>query len=129
MYLYINISFFIHCFIPAFFTNIDTIKFREKLKKEVSDLKAKTNKVPGLTVILIGELGPSKIYVKMKEKAAIEVGLKSEIIRYPDSVEEKTVLEKINELNSDMFDRFTSSNFLLSNLIFLSERKVTKFFV
>ena len=76
-------------------------ELREKLKKEVSDLKAKTNKVPGLTVILIGELGPSKIYVKMKEKAAIEVGLKSEIIRYPDSVEEKTVLEKINELNSD----------------------------
>ncbi len=76
-------------------------ELREELKKEVSDLKAKTNKVPGLTVILIGELGPSKIYVKMKEKAAIEVGLKSEIIRYPDSVEEKTVLEKINELNSD----------------------------
>ena len=37
----------------------------------------------------------------MKEKAAIEVGLNSEIVRYPDSVEEKTVLEKIDELNKD----------------------------
>ena len=39
---------------------------REELKKQVADLKSKTNKVPGLTVILIGELAPSKIYVKMK---------------------------------------------------------------
>ena len=76
-------------------------ELRDELRKEVADLKVKTNKVPGLTVILIGELAPSKIYVKMKEKAAVEVGIKSEIIRYPESVEEKTVLEKINQLNND----------------------------
>ena len=67
---------------------------REELKQEVSDLKNKFNKVPGLTVILIGELAPSQIYVRNKEKSAIEVGLKSEVIRYPDTVEEKTVLKK-----------------------------------
>jgi len=76
-------------------------ELREKLKKEVSDLKSKTNKVPGLTVILIGDMAPSQIYVRMKEKAANEVGLKSEVIRYPDSIEEKTVLNKIDELNND----------------------------
>ena len=74
---------------------------REELKKEVLSLKDKHNKVPGLTVILIGELAPSKIYVKNKEKSAIEVGLKSEVIRYPETVEEKTVLEKIDDLNND----------------------------
>ena len=68
-------------------------ELREKLKKEVSDLKSKTNRVPGLTVILIGDMAPSQIYVRMKEKAANEVGLKSEVIRYPDSIEEKTVLK------------------------------------
>ena len=76
-------------------------EIREELKKEVSDLKSKTNKVPGLTVVLIGDMAPSQIYVRMKEKAANEVGLKSEVIRYSDSVEEKTVLEKIDELNKD----------------------------
>ncbi|MFL2878425.1 MAG: bifunctional 5,10-methylenetetrahydrofolate dehydrogenase/5,10-methenyltetrahydrofolate cyclohydrolase [Candidatus Pelagibacter sp.] len=76
-------------------------ELREELKKEVTDLKSRTNKIPGLTVILIGELAPSKIYVKNKEKSANEVGIKSEIIRYPDSVEEKKVLEKISELNKD----------------------------
>ena len=44
---------------------------------------------------------PSQIYVRNKEKSATEVGLKSEVIRYPDSVEEKTVLKKIDELNKD----------------------------
>ena len=76
-------------------------ELREVLKKEVLEIKEKYNKVPGLTVILIGELAPSKIYVKNKEKSAHEVGLKSEVIRYPNDVEEKTILEKIQELNKD----------------------------
>ena len=79
----------------------EAAELREKLKKEVLELKSKYNKVPGLTVILIGELAPSKIYVKNKEKSANEVGLKSEVIRYPETVDEKTVLNKIEELNND----------------------------
>ena len=74
---------------------------RLNLKNEVDNLKKKFNKVPGLTVILIGEYAPSKIYVRNKEKSATEIGLKSEIIKYPDTVDEKTVLAKINELNKD----------------------------
>ena len=77
------------------------LELREDLKKEVSELKKKFNKVPGLTVILIGDLTPSQIYVRNKEKSANEVGLKSEVIKYPDNVEEKTVLSKIQELNRD----------------------------
>ncbi len=74
---------------------------RSILKKEVDNLKKKFNRVPGLTVILIGEYAPSKIYVRNKEKSALEIGLKSKIIKYPDTVDEETVLEKINELNKD----------------------------
>ena len=76
-------------------------ELREELKKEVSNLKDKHNKVPGLTVILIGDFKPSQIYVRNKEKSAKEVGLKSEILKYPDSVEEKVILDKIEELNND----------------------------
>ena len=76
-------------------------ELREELKKEVSELKVKYNKVPGLTVILIGDLTPSQIYVRNKEKSANEVGLKSDVIRYPDSIEEKVILDKIQELNKD----------------------------
>ena len=74
---------------------------RKKLKEKVSKLKSTYNAVPGLTVILIGEDPPSKIYVKNKEKSAIEVGINSEVIRYQDNVEEKVVLNKIKELNEN----------------------------
>jgi len=76
-------------------------ELREELRQEVVRLKDKHNKVPGLTVILIGDMAPSQIYVRMKEKAANEVGLKSKVIRYLEAVEEKTVLDKIEELNKD----------------------------
>jgi methylenetetrahydrofolate dehydrogenase (NADP+) / methenyltetrahydrofolate cyclohydrolase len=76
-------------------------ELREELKQEVFGLKEKYNTVPGLTVILIGDMAPSQIYVRNKEKSANEVGIKSEVIRYPEAVEEKTVLEKIKELNKD----------------------------
>ena len=76
-------------------------ELREELKKEVAELKTKHNRIPGLTVILIGDLTPSQIYVRNKEKSANEVGLKSDVIKYPDSVDEKTILEKIKQLNKD----------------------------
>ena len=74
---------------------------RLKLKKEVNELKKKFNDVPGLTVILIGKLAPSQIYVKNKEKSAKEVGLNSDVIKYPEDVDEKTVLKKIKDLNEN----------------------------
>ena len=74
---------------------------RRELKKKITELKSTYNATPGLTVILVGEDPPSKIYVKNKEKSAIEVGINSEVIRYPDNVEEKIVLNRIKELNKN----------------------------
>ena len=56
-------------------------ELRQEIKLEISQLKNKYKKVPGLTVILVGDLPASQIYVRNKEKSAIEVGLKSEIIK------------------------------------------------
>ena len=74
---------------------------RAELKKKVDKLKSTYNDVPGLAVILVGEDAPSKIYVKNKEKSAIEVGINSEVIRYPANLEEKILLDKIKELNKN----------------------------
>ena len=74
---------------------------REEIKNEIAQLKKKTNKVPGLTVILIGEFAPSQIYVRNKEKNSKEVGIKSNVIKYPSDVSEEEVLNKIEELNKD----------------------------
>ena len=76
-------------------------ELREKLKIRITELKSTYNAVPGLTVILVGEDPPSKIYVKNKEKFAKEVGMNSEVIKYPEDLEEKELLDKIDELNKN----------------------------
>ena len=76
-------------------------KLREDLKKKIANLKSTFNSVPGLTVILVGDDPASKIYVKNKEKFSKEVGMNSEVIRYPKNVEESVILDKIMELNKD----------------------------
>jgi len=74
---------------------------RNEVKTEIEFLKSKNNKVPGLTVILIGDFTPSQIYVKNKEKNAKEVGINSEVVRYSKDVSEQEVLKKIKELNNN----------------------------
>ena len=74
---------------------------RTELKEEIIKLKEKHNKVPNLSVILVGDYVPSQIYVRNKKKSALEIGLKSEIIKYPADVEEVTILKKIEELNKN----------------------------
>ena len=74
---------------------------RDEIKKEIESLKSKNNKVPGLSVILIGDFVPSQIYVKNKERNAKEVGINSDIIRYAKDVSEQEVLKKIKELNNN----------------------------
>ena len=75
--------------------------FRQKLKKQIIEIKSNFKTVPGLTVILIGEDPASTIYVKNKEKFSKEIGIDSKVIRYPENIEEKVVLEKIIELNKN----------------------------
>jgi methylenetetrahydrofolate dehydrogenase (NADP+)/methenyltetrahydrofolate cyclohydrolase len=74
---------------------------REEIKKEISSIKEKHNKTPGLSVILIGNFAPSLIYVNNKEKNSKDVGINSEVIRYSENVTEKEVLNKIDELNKN----------------------------
>ena len=74
---------------------------REEIKKEIISIKNKTNKSPSLTVILVGDFAPSQIYVKNKEKISKEVGINSNVIKYPKDVSEEEILKKIKELNND----------------------------
>ena len=77
----------------------ESVKIREEIKKEISSIKSNKNKVPGLSVILIGDFAPSQIYVRNKEKNAKEVGINSEVIKYPKDISERDVLNKIKDLN------------------------------
>jgi methylenetetrahydrofolate dehydrogenase (NADP+)/methenyltetrahydrofolate cyclohydrolase len=73
---------------------------REELKADVEGLKAK-GIIPGLTVVIVGEDPASQVYVRMKGKAASELGMKSDTIRLPASTPESELLALVDRLNAD----------------------------
>ena len=81
--------------------NLQSERLRKTIKDEIKQICKSTKDVPKLSVILIGDYLPSQIYVKNKEKKAKEVGIKSEIIKYPETISEKEILDKISNLNQD----------------------------
>lgn len=75
-------------------------QIREELKAEVAELR-KRGVVPGLTVVLVGEDPASHVYVRMKGKAADELGMKSDTIRLPADTPERELLALLDRLNAD----------------------------
>jgi methylenetetrahydrofolate dehydrogenase (NADP+)/methenyltetrahydrofolate cyclohydrolase len=74
---------------------------RAELKLKISELKDKGKSVPGLVAILVGEDPASKVYVGMKEKACIEVGLYSKLDRLSAETTEAELLQLIEQYNND----------------------------
>jgi methylenetetrahydrofolate dehydrogenase (NADP+)/methenyltetrahydrofolate cyclohydrolase len=56
---------------------------------------------PGLTVILVGDDPASGVYVRSKEKATVEAGMRGETIRLPVSTTEAELLAHVDALNAD----------------------------
>lgn len=56
---------------------------------------------PKLVFLLVGNNQSSVDYVKRKQKASKNTGIISEIIRYPESVEQRNIISQIEALNED----------------------------
>jgi len=74
---------------------------KNQLKEKVVELKKQGKKLPHLAAILVGSNGASETYVASKVKSCEEIGFGSTLIRLPDTVSEKELLEKIEVLNQD----------------------------
>ena len=74
---------------------------REEIAADVKAFEEKYGKTPSLTVIIVGEDPASQVYVRNKEKACAQTGIRSQIIRMPADASEEDVLSKIAELNAD----------------------------
>lgn len=74
---------------------------RQEVAEGVSRLQAAHGFVPGLTVVLVGEDPASQVYVRNKEKAAITIGMNSQVIRLPASTSQEDLLALIAKLNAD----------------------------
>lgn len=82
-------------------TILDGKKLSTKIIEDLAIKVANLTKKPTLAVILVGEDSASQLYVGMKEKTAKKIGMNSLVIKYPENTDEKTVIEKIKELNND----------------------------
>lgn len=74
---------------------------RDELKLEVAQLVSEGRKIPHLAAILVGNNGASETYVASKVKSCAEVGFKSTLIRFEETISENKLLDKIEELNND----------------------------
>ncbi|THB71417.1 MAG: bifunctional methylenetetrahydrofolate dehydrogenase/methenyltetrahydrofolate cyclohydrolase FolD [Desulfobulbaceae bacterium] len=73
----------------------------EEIKVEVSEMKEKTGKVPGLVTILVGENPASVSYVTLKVKTALNLGFKEVQDNQPEDISEADLLALIDKYNND----------------------------
>ena len=74
-----------------------SLHLREEITKEINKLNIR----PKMVDIQIGENPASDIYIAGKEKAANQVGMDFECIRYSADTDEGEIIKKIKELNND----------------------------
>lgn len=68
-----------------------------ELKKEILE----NNYSPSLAVVIVGENPASQIYVRNKNKKALELGINSQIIALPENITQFELEKKVDELAKD----------------------------
>lgn len=74
---------------------------RIEIAEKVKLIKEQGGKIPHLAAILIGNDGASETYVKYKVKDCEQVGFKSTLKRFDDSVTEEKLLNEVEAINND----------------------------
>jgi methylenetetrahydrofolate dehydrogenase (NADP+)/methenyltetrahydrofolate cyclohydrolase len=71
------------------------------LSNQIARFKQQSGKIPCLVVIIVGDNPASHVYVRNKEKKALEVGIKSLIVKLEKSIEENKLLNIIHKYNDN----------------------------
>ena len=86
-------------------TLLDGKKTSEQIKNEIAEevevIKSQGGKVPHLAAILVGHDGASETYVNSKVKDCAQVGFRSSLLRFEDSITEEELLTVVQEVNED----------------------------
>lgn len=77
------------------------LQIKEEVRRDAAALLEQTGVVPGLTVVLVGEDAASQVYVNNKHKACLELGIRSDIVRLPETASKEELLAVIERLNQD----------------------------
>ncbi len=78
-----------------------SLELQEQIRVEVAEMAAKGSKIPHLSAILVGNDGGSETYVAAKIKSCENIGFKSSLFRFPETVTEQELLTKIEEVNQN----------------------------
>lgn len=81
--------------------NIDGKALAEAIKDDLVKEILALGERPNLAIILAGEREDSKLYVALKEKQAMAVGIDTHLYRCDDDVKEEDLLATIDFLNND----------------------------
>jgi methylenetetrahydrofolate dehydrogenase (NADP+) / methenyltetrahydrofolate cyclohydrolase len=76
-------------------------EIKAEIALEVKEMLSQGHKAPHLAAVLVGHDGGSETYVAGKVKACEEVGFRSTLIRYEDTITEGTMLDTVRSLNKD----------------------------
>lgn len=75
---------------------------RNELKKEVEDLKKEfPDFAPGLAIVQVGGREDSNVYIRMKVRAAEEIGIKAQHIKFPRTITQTQLVHEVKKLNND----------------------------
>lgn len=75
-------------------------ELKENIRSEVTFLSERKGIVPHLAVVIVGENPASKTYVRNKQRACEEVGIRSSVIALPEDVTEQALIQEIEALNT-----------------------------
>jgi methylenetetrahydrofolate dehydrogenase (NADP+)/methenyltetrahydrofolate cyclohydrolase len=76
-------------------------EIRQEVGEAVAAMKAEHGYTPGLATVLVGDNPASATYVRMKQKACAEAGIRSIGHNIPSDTTESEVLELVSALNAD----------------------------
>lgn len=74
---------------------------RAELKDKVAAFERARGRAPGLDVVIVGDDPASHVYVRAKEKASNEVGMRGRVHRLPVDTSEAALLALLATLNAD----------------------------
>lgn len=76
-------------------------RVRAEVKTDAAMFARAHGRTPRLEVVLVGEDAASQVYVRNKEKAAHEAGLRGSVIRLPADTAQAALLARVRSLSSD----------------------------
>ncbi len=84
---------------------LDGKKTSEQVKQEIAEevelINSQGGKTPHLAAILVGHDGASETYVNSKVKDCAQVGFRSTLLRFEESITEEELLAAVEEVNDD----------------------------